>query len=90
MNELHYQVDLLKAMNQKLSEKERMYRLMFQTTDGAYLYFSYEKKQIVTLGKWHSFFDFEIQEPRFFKTSGCSGRAISTLSARGTFSGKEK
>ena len=55
MNELHYQVDLLKAMNQKLSEKERMYRLMFQTTDGAYLYFSYEKKQIVTLGKWHSF-----------------------------------
>ena len=66
MNELHYQVDLLKAMNQKLSEKERMYRLMFQTTDGAYLYFSYEKKQIVTLGKWHSFFDFEIQEPRDF------------------------
>lgn len=39
---------------------------MFQTTDGAYLYFSYEKKQIVTLGKWHSFFDFEIQEPRDF------------------------
>ena len=66
MNELHYQVDLLKAMNQKLSEKERMYRLMFQTTDGAYHNFSYEKKKNVTLGKWHSFFVFEIQEPRDF------------------------
>ena len=25
MNELHYQLDLLKAINQKLAEKERMY-----------------------------------------------------------------
>ena len=56
MNELHYQVDLLKAMNQKLSEKERMYRLMFQTTDGAYLYFSYEKKTDCHFGKMAQFF----------------------------------
>lgn len=28
MNELRYQLDLMRAMNQKLSAKERMYRLL--------------------------------------------------------------
>ena len=27
MNELHYQLDLMRAMNQKLSAREKMYRL---------------------------------------------------------------
>lgn len=27
MNELHYQLDLMRAMNQKLSDREKMYRL---------------------------------------------------------------
>ena len=28
MNELHYQLDLMRAMNQKLSDREKMYRLL--------------------------------------------------------------
>ena len=31
MSELHYQLDLLKAMNQKLTEKERMYNTDFES-----------------------------------------------------------
>ena len=36
MNELRYQLDLMRAMNQKLSAKERMYRLcLLYTSDAA-------------------------------------------------------
>lgn len=64
MNELRYQVDLLKAMNQKLSAKERMYQLVCNTTDCAFLHYSFEKNEITLLGKWKNFFDFEITEIR--------------------------
>ena len=37
MNELRYQLDLMRAMNQKLSAKERMYRLLCDTMDYAYI-----------------------------------------------------
>ena len=40
MNELRYQLDLMRAMNQKLSAKERMYRLLCDTMDYAYIYYS--------------------------------------------------
>lgn len=67
MNELHYQIDLLKAMNQKLSEKERMYQRVSESAEGAYLYCSLEKNQVVTLGQWNDFFPFEIREMRDFE-----------------------
>ena len=40
MNELHYQLDLMRAMNQKLSAKERMYRLLCDTMDYACLLYT--------------------------------------------------
>lgn len=64
MEELRYQLDLLKAMNQKLSAKEKMYRLVCDTSYNAFLYYSFEKNEIITLGKWDSFFDFKITEPK--------------------------
>lgn len=64
MNELRYQLDLLKAMNQKLSEKERMYRLLCETSDAAYLYYSFAKNEFTTLGKWNEFFEFNITDMR--------------------------
>ncbi len=64
MNELHYQLDLLKAMNQKLSAKEKMYRMICDTSSCAYLYYSFEKKEIITLGKWRDFFDFDVRETK--------------------------
>ena len=64
MNETHYQLDLLKAMNQSLSTRDRMYRLICEIADGAFLYFDMSKFEIVTLGKWNEYFDFSIHEKR--------------------------
>ena len=64
MSELHYQLDLLKAMNQKLTEKERMYHTVFESAVGAFLYYSFERNQVSTLGQWKDFFNFEISEPK--------------------------
>ncbi|MCM1543423.1 MAG: bifunctional diguanylate cyclase/phosphodiesterase [Blautia sp.] len=64
MSELHYQLDLLKAMNQKLTEKERMYHTVFESAVGAFLYYSFERNQVQTLGQWKEFFDFDIREPK--------------------------
>ncbi len=62
MDELRYQVDLLKAMNQKLSSRDKMFRLVCDTFHNAFLYFSFEKKEIVTLGNWDELFSFRIRE----------------------------
>ena len=60
MNEMHYQLDLLKAMNQKLSAKEKMYRLVCDTTSSAFLHYSFQKNEITLLGRWDSYFPFKI------------------------------
>lgn len=62
MSELRYQLDLLKAMNQKLSAKERMYRLICDSVDNAFLYYAFDRDEVATLGKWDDFFDFEVTE----------------------------
>ena len=64
MNELHYQLDLMRAMNQKLSDREKMYRLLCDTMDYAYIYYSFEKNSVTMLGKWDDFFDFQIRDRR--------------------------
>ncbi|MCM1325265.1 MAG: bifunctional diguanylate cyclase/phosphodiesterase [Bacteroidales bacterium] len=61
MSELHYQLDLLKAMNQKLSVRERMYRLVCDNTANAFLYYSFDKDEVMTLGRWQDFFDFDVK-----------------------------
>lgn len=61
-NELHYQLDLLRAMNQKLSTKEKMYKMICDASNSAYLYYSFCKNEIVTIGCWREFFDFQIQD----------------------------
>lgn len=61
MNEIHYQLDLLMAINQKLSTKEKMYTMICEASKCAYLYYSFEKSQIVTVGRWKEFFDFDIR-----------------------------
>ncbi|MCM1044420.1 MAG: bifunctional diguanylate cyclase/phosphodiesterase [Candidatus Gastranaerophilales bacterium] len=64
MSEMHYQMDLLKAMNQKLNTKERMYRLLCDTAEDAFLYYAFDRDEVTTLGKWQEFFDFDIKESR--------------------------
>jgi diguanylate cyclase (GGDEF)-like protein len=59
---MRYQLELLKATNQKLSTKEQMYRRICDTSNNAYLYYSFHKNEVVTLGRWNAFFDFQITD----------------------------
>jgi diguanylate cyclase (GGDEF)-like protein len=62
MNEMRYQLELLKATNQKISTQEQMYRRICSTSNNAYLYYSFRKKELTTLGRWDTFFDFPVSE----------------------------
>lgn len=62
MDDLRYQVDLLTAVNQKLKTSERMYKLICETSHRAFLYICHATNTVETLGRWDSFFDFEINE----------------------------
>ena len=64
MNETQYQMDLLKAMNQNLSTRDRMYRMICEMTGGAFLYLDAYKNDVLTIGDFVSFFDFEIKVKR--------------------------
>ena len=64
MNEIRYQLDLLKAVNQRLNKKERMYRLICESSEYIYIYYSYKQNELSTIGKWDEFFDFTIEDIR--------------------------
>lgn len=66
MNELDYQLDLLKAMNQQLTEKERMYKKVCESVEDALLYYSHERDYVKTLGPWKDYFDFEVKDVKDF------------------------
>lgn len=62
MDKLRYQVDLLTALNQKLSSNIRMYQTICDTSRNAFLYYAFEEDKIETLGNWSYFFDVEIHD----------------------------
>lgn len=62
MDELRYQLNLLKAMNQKLSGHERMYRLICDSLGDVFLYCSLDKSEVVTVGKMDTVTDVTIRE----------------------------
>lgn len=62
MEELKYQVDLLNAMNQKLTKEEKMLRMICETSDSAFLYYNYEEDRLRTVANWDHFFDFAVTD----------------------------
>jgi len=60
MEELRYQVDLLNAMNKKLADREKMYRMICDMSSCAYLYFSAGEHKVKVLGNWNEFFPFRV------------------------------
>lgn len=62
MDDLRYQVDLLSAMNQKLSNDERMYRAICEQSNRAFIYILPEEGTVKTLGRWDEYFDFRPTE----------------------------
>lgn len=64
MDEMHYQLNLLKAMNQKLSAKENMYYLACNSTEDAFIYYSFKTCKYEVFGKWSEYFDFFIEDQK--------------------------
>lgn len=62
MDDLRYQVDLLTALNQRYSSSERMYQLLCETSQRAFLYINYATNTVKNVGRWDTFFDFRISE----------------------------
>ena len=49
-------VDLLSALNQKLTSEEKMLRLICETSSSAFLYVNFEENIVKTLANWDYFF----------------------------------
>ena len=72
MTDMQYQLDLLKAMNNKLAESERMYKLIVERASLSFIYYSKEKDQYVSMGSFKKVFGFDITDhgdlERFFSS----------------------
>ena len=64
MDDTRYKLELIKAMNQKITETERMYSMICETSNNAFFYYNYQTKQLNILGKWNDFFDCDIKDIR--------------------------
>lgn len=60
MNEQNYQIDLLTAMNKKLSESEQIYRMICETSSSAFLFYSFANKHFQVVGNWDSYFEIDM------------------------------
>lgn len=58
---MHYQLDLLTAMNQKLMGNEKMFRMICGTSSNAFLYYIFSEDRFEMLGLWQHYFDFPIR-----------------------------
>lgn len=63
MNDLQFQLDMVRALNQQLNNKEKMYQLVCSTSQNAFLYIDFKKNKLDVLGNWKGFFDFQIESP---------------------------
>lgn len=62
MDDLRYQVDLLNALNLKLSENERIYNLIFDSSSRINMYIDCTTNTVKTVGRWKDFFDIRIND----------------------------
>ena len=66
MDELNYQIDLLTALNQKLCDSERMYRLICDTSNSAYIFTNFKQNRTEVIGQFAKYFPFEVTDIRDF------------------------
>ena len=62
MDEFQYQIDLLKALNQKLNGECSMYRTLVDTSGNAFLYYSFAEDTCLMMGDWDRFFEIRSEE----------------------------
>ncbi len=66
MDDMRYQLDLLKVKNQKLESDGRMYRSLINTSTSAFLYLSFADNHFERMGDWKHFFDFDVNSVKEF------------------------
>lgn len=72
MDEVNYQLDLLKAMNEKLLGNDKMFRMLCGTSSNAFLFYSFKDRRFETLGSWEQYFEFSITTSADFQNIlGC-------------------
>ncbi|NLG05549.1 MAG: GGDEF domain-containing protein, partial [Clostridia bacterium] len=57
MDELKYQIDLLTALNERLTGNERIYQLISDISGNAYVYFDYRTQNIELMGCWEQWME---------------------------------
>ncbi|MBP3420921.1 MAG: GGDEF domain-containing protein [Lachnospiraceae bacterium] len=62
MEDLQFQLNMVRSLNQQLNGKEKMYQLVCSTSRNAFLYVDFHKKEVSILGNWKGFFDFTIEK----------------------------
>lgn len=60
MQELQEQLALLSTTNEKLMKDAKMFRLICDTSNSAFLYYNFEDDTIQTIANWDYFFDFKV------------------------------
>ncbi len=72
MDEMNYQLDLLKAMNEKLLGSDKMFRMICGTSSNAFLFYSFKENRFETLGSWEQYFEFQVKSSADFQNLlGC-------------------
>ena len=72
MDEVNYQLDLLKAMNEKLLGNDKMFRMLCGTSSNAFLFYSFKDRRFETLGSWEQYFEFSVTSSSDFQNIlGC-------------------
>ncbi|MDR0220489.1 MAG: bifunctional diguanylate cyclase/phosphodiesterase [Lachnospiraceae bacterium] len=61
MDDLKKRIEELEAENARLAESEKMYRLVLDASDSAFIYHSLTDGRIRTIGNWDYFFAFELK-----------------------------
>lgn len=64
MDDLQFQLDMERALNQQLDSKEKMYQLVCSTSKNAFLYIHFQRNTLDVLGNWKGFFDFQLSVPK--------------------------
>lgn len=60
MDELQYQIDLLSAMNQKLSSNLEMYQKICEMSKNTYVYCDFVRNKIDVMGQFQQYFPFQL------------------------------
>lgn len=59
-------MELLAAENQRLREDEKMFRLLCETSNSAFIYYNYKEDRLRTIANWDYFFDFSVTDMKDF------------------------